>query len=310
MPSNSRIHQDSALSDLSVAYRNDRYIADALVPAMPVNHESDSFYVYSKDNLRDEQSLWAKGARAARVDFAVSTASYQLERHALEELVLDDDRKNADPAIRLDMDATENLTEKILLEKEKTLATLVGTAANWANLTSLTSTFAWSAATSLSNPILFVDSASSVIAQNSGKLPNVMAIDHRTFMAAKEHPSITDRVKYTSPDSITAPMLAKLFNIERLLVAGAIETTGQEGLTDSMSFVWTDLAFIAYMEQNPGLKKVSAMYRFEQRSEGRPFSVFRYREDETEGDVIRVKSKYQQKVVASDCAYLINNTVQ
>lgn len=310
MPSSSRIHQDKALSDLSVAYRNDRFIADELVPAVPVVHDSDSFYVYSKDNLRDEQSLWAKGARAARVDFEVSTSSYLLERHALEELVLDEDKANADPAIRLEMDATENLTDKILLEKEKALATLIGTPANWGNLTSLTSTFAWSAATTLSNPILFVDSATSVIAQNSGKMANVMAIDHRTFMTAKEHPSIVDRVKYTSADSITAPMLAKLFNISRLLVAGAIENTAQEGLTDTMAFVWTDLAFIAYMEQSPGLKKPSALYQFQQRSEGRPFSVFRYREDETEGDVIRVKAKYQMKVVASDCAYLINNTVQ
>lgn len=310
MPQRTRIHQDSALTELSVAYRNGRLIADELVPAVPVVHDSDVYYVYQKDNLRDEDTLWAKGARAGRVDFEASTASYVLERHALEELVLDDDKKNADPAIRLEMDATENLTDKILLHKEKSLATLIGTAANWGNVTSLTSTFAWSANTTLSNPILFVDSASSVIAQNSAKLPNVMAIDHRTFMAAKEHISIVDRVKYTSPDSITAPMLAKLFNVERLLVAGGIQNTSDEGLTDVTSFIWTDLAFLAYMEKSPGLKKASAMYRFEQRSQSNPFQVFRYREDETEGDVIRVKAKYSQKCVASDMAYLIVNTVQ
>ena len=309
MPQKTRIHQDKALSELSVAYRNSRFIADALVPAVSVNHESDLYYVYTKDSLRDEQSLWAKGARAARVDFEVSTASYQLERHALEELVLDDDRKNADPAIRLDMDATENLTEKIQLEKEKSLAVLIGTPSNWANLTSLTSTFCWSAQTSLSNPILFVDSASSVIAQNSGKLPNVMALNHPSFLAAKEHPSIVDRVKYTSADSVNEAMLAKLFSIERLLVAGGIENTAQEGLTDTMAYIWTDAAFLAYMEQAPGLKKASAMYRFEKRDAGGAFSVFRYREDETEGDVIRVKGWYQNKVVASDMAYLINNIV-
>ena len=172
MPQRTRIHQDRPLTEISIKYRNARLIADMLVPAVPVKFDTDTFYVYTKDNLRDDETLWAKGARAAQSDFEVSTSSYTLERHALEALIPDEDRQNADPAIQLDIDHTENLTDKLLLQKEKTLADLIGSAANWDNVTSLTSTLACSANTTLSNPILFIDSASSVIAQNTGKLPN------------------------------------------------------------------------------------------------------------------------------------------
>src|SRR5205823_2406768 len=98
---------------------------------------------------------------------------------------------------------------------------LVQTKANWANQTSLTSTLAWSANTTTSNPITQVDSASTVILVNSGRKPNVMAMNDQTFNAAKEHVSIVDRVKYTSQTSVTRQILANLFNVGEVLVAEA-----------------------------------------------------------------------------------------
>lgn len=311
MPLSGKIHQSRDLENISVAYRNDGLIADQLSPGVPVKHETDVFYVYSKDNFRLNETLRANGAVANEMDWDVSTASYRLDEHAMRHLVTDRDRSNSDKAIRLDIDATETLTDQILLRREIDMATQAFTAANWANTTSLTSTFAWSANTTLSNPITFVDSAATSVIQRSGKKPNTAVVDFRTFQACKEHISVVDRVKYTSSDSVTPNMLAKLFNIQKLLVASGIRNTGEEGLTDSMGYIWTDACFVGYVEPSPGLKKPSTFYTFFSKNGfGNPFTVGRYRDDERDGDWVQVKSLFDINTVATDTAYLIVNTIQ
>lgn len=310
MPLPNQIHRDKALENISVAYKNDRLIASQLSPSVKVKHESDLWYTYSREQLILPQTLRGNGAVATEVDYTVSTTTYVLNAHGVKQLVTDRDRDNADAAIKPDIDATEYLTQLILMRREADLLELIGTTANWANVTSLTSTFAWSANTSLSNPIAFVDSAASVIAQNSGKLPNVVAMDDRTFRAAKEHTQTVDRVKFTSPESLGPAILARLFNVDQVLVSGAIQNTGQELLSETMAFMMTDAAWIGYVERSPGLRKPSALYTLEQTSDGSPYMVKKWREEERGGDFVEVNTKFRHVVPASQCAYIIANTVQ
>lgn len=312
MPIQGTLYVDKTLSNISSAYKSERLIADQLAPRVPVAQETGLFFQYTKDSLTLPATVRANGAAANETTFYLSTGTYSLNMHSLKELVTDRDRSNADPAIRLDADVTENLTEKILIRKEVDLATIITTAANWANQTSLTSTFAWSANTTLSNPISFVDSAASTVALHSGKVANTVVINHPTFMAAKEHISVVDRIKYTSPDSVTAPMLAKLFNVDRLLVAGGIYNTAQELVytTTADSWIWTDMCFVAYIAPSPSLRTPSALYQLTKNEFGNPFMVKKWREEERGGDFVEVSTMYQHKVVASDAAYLIINTVQ
>lgn len=306
------IHRNKPLENISVKYRPEGMIADMLSPTVPVMHESDTYYVYIKDNFRIDTAERANGAPAAETTFGVTTSTYTVTDYALKDLVTTRSRDNADPAIRLDVDATENLTDKILLRKEQLLSTLVGTRSNWANLTSLTSTFAWSANTTLSNPISFVDSATTVIARQSGKKANTVALDEGTFKAAKEHVSVVDRVKYTGPDSVTEGLLQTLFGVQTVLRASASYNNSQEGLdtTTAMTFLWTDAAFVAYIERNPGLRKPSALYTFVKEGSSAPLKVRKWFDDERNGDWIEVSSMFQHRPVASDCAYLIADTVQ
>lgn len=310
MPLPAQIHRDKALENISVAFRNARLIAGQLSPSVPVKHESDLWFTYSREQLILPQTLRGNGAVSNEIDYTVSTTTYVLNAHGLKQLVTDRDRANADPAIKPDVDATETLTERILMRREADLLTLIGTAANWANTTSLTSTFAWSANTTLSNPIAFVDSAASAIALASGKQPNVVALDDRTFRAAKEHTSTVDRIKYTSPESVGPALLARMFTVDDVLVSGAIQNTGPELLSETMAFMMTDAAWVGYVERSPGLKKASALYTLEQMEQGNPYRVKKWREEEREGDFVEVNTKFLHVSPASQCAYLIVNTIQ
>ncbi len=304
----SQLHRNRPLEDISVAYVPTGFIADVIAPKAPVVHESDTYYVYAKDTMAVPATIRADGAESKQGTFNLTTASYQLVEHALHDDVTDRQRGNADKAIKPDMDVTEDLTRKIMLRREIDLMTLITAPLGWGNALSLTSTLAWSANTTLSNPITQVDSLSSAIVQQSGREPNVMALAYASFLAAKEHVSVLDRLKYTSPDSVTPAILARLFNVNQVAVSKAVQQTGEEGIaqtTTGQAFVMTDTAFLAYVEP-PKLKGVSALWTFWQKDQ----IVKKWREEKLSADRIEVSVMYQHVAPASDAAGIIVNTNQ
>lgn len=309
MPLQNQVHRDKALENISVAYMPQGLIAQEFSPMVPVKHETDQYFVYSKDNLRVPETIWSNGGVPNRSIWNLSTASYSLDRHALRDIVTDRTKSNADVAVKPDVDTTEGLTGQILLAREVNLLTIVNTAANWANATSMSSTQAWSQDTTLSNPIRVVDSATTAIRRNSGKKANKILMADPVFKAAKEHTSIVDRIKFTSADSVSPEMLARLFTLDKVLVSGAVRNTGEEGVGDTLADVATDLALVVYNEMSPGLKKASAFYTMVKDGSTSPNQVRRYRDDPAEGEWIEVSTWFQHKVVSSDCAYALNNLI-
>ena len=302
-----QIHQDKALEQISIQYRNGNLIADLLSPAVMVQHETDKFYVYDQGNLTLPQTLRANKGKANEAQYNVSTSSYQLKKHSLKDLVSDDDRANADEALDVDVDTTEQLTDRILLRKEYDLAQLVQDTGTFSNQQSLSATAIWSLNTTLSDPIPTFNTATSVINKNAGLNPNTIVMSNNGFISLKDHVSLIDRTKYTSPDSFTEAMMAKLFGVDRVLVSKGIYDTDQEsvGGSISMAYIWTNTCFLGYIERSPGLKKPSALYSFNQIANGSNFIVKKWREEERDGDFVEVTTRYQHKAIATNAGYLI-----
>lgn len=306
---NMNFHRDKALENISIAYRPGEFIADKVIPSVPVAKESDLYYIYSSDTMTLPETVRANGAESNKAQFNVSYSSYQTVEHALNDVVTMRDRRNADKPINPEVDVTEILTQKMLIRKEYEAAQMLQNSSNWSNNASLTSTLAWSQNTTTSNPITMIDSMTSVILQASGYKPNKLVIDFNTFQAAKEHISVIDRIKYTSADSVTAPMLSKLFNVSETLVGEAVYNSADEGLSGTNTWIWTNCAFLAYFNPSASLKKPSAAYNM-QFSEGGPVKVFKWDEPKLgEGTIkIEVSSQFVYKPVATACAYLLINT--
>ena len=61
-PTYQQVHTDTALTNISIAYRNTEFIATQLFPMVPVNKISGKYYIYTKaDWLRREADVRAPG---------------------------------------------------------------------------------------------------------------------------------------------------------------------------------------------------------------------------------------------------------
>lgn len=300
MENSALVHVDKLLTGVSIKYRNNNFIAMEVFPELSVEQDSDKFRVYER-NFRLPETARANKGLAREHSFAVSTSTYVLEEHALVDYISDRDKANYDNA-DLRVDTTEELTDKILLRLEKSVASLF-TSTSWSQNVSLSAAQQWSADTVTSNPIPQMDTAATVVMENSGFTPNIHIVPHRSMVKAKNHTSIIDRIKYTSID-ITPAMLAGLFDAQKLLVPKAVIDTAAEGVASSISPLWGDNVFVGYRAEKPSPLKPSAGYVFR----GKKSLVKSWREERRASDAIEVGMLYQAKVVASLAGYLIKDT--
>src|SRR3990167_386639 len=131
-PTQQQVHLDNALTNISVAYRNETYIGDSIFPNVPVIHQTNKFFVYNKaDWFRNEVAARAPGTRAQRVDYTLSTDNYLCQEWAVAKGVADEVVANADSPLRPLVEATEYVTDKMFLNKEKRVADLVNGSGAW-----------------------------------------------------------------------------------------------------------------------------------------------------------------------------------
>ncbi len=302
MPLRSERRVDMLLGNVSVKYRNTRNIADKVFPVVPVKKVSDLYRIYDR-NFRIPETRRANKGKSREFQFHVSTASYLLEKHALKDYISKEDQENFDKA-NLRADTVEELTDAIDRRREKDVADLF-TTTSFSNVTSLTSTAAWNLDTLLSNPIPVMDTAQSVIMRESGQKANFGIVVHDAFIGAKNHQSVLDRVKYTSAD-MTPKMLAALFDLEELLIPNSSFDQSVEGLTNSITSIWGDIAFVGFRPRRPGPKIPSVGYIFQQSIQ----PVRRWVDEERDfSEAIEVQKNYKVKIVSSLSGYLIKDVI-
>lgn len=297
MPIKSQLHEDQLLSNVSIQYHNSEYIGASCLPIVKVTNDTDKYRIYSRD-FRLPDTLRADGAEARNHDFAVSTASYILEEHALKALVTDRAARNYDLA-SLQADTTEDLTDAIMLRKEKTVADLF-TATNFSLNVSLAAANQFSLNTTTSNPIPYFDTAATTVLANSGNLPNKAVMERSVMLNQKNHTSIAERVKYVSSE-ITKNTLAALYDIPEILVGVAQIDSSAEGATESIGNVWSDNIAVMYVAPAPSPRRPSTGYIFQ----AEKMQVRRWRDEKVKGEYIEVGCDFDAKIVSSLSAYLI-----
>lgn len=311
MPHKENLYVSPLLTNQSLAYRNENYISHRLFPIIQVKKDTAQIVTYGMDNLRIENSLRAQGSRTNETTHGVTIGDhYILEEHALKELVADEEIENADKPIQPVVDAIDNLTDKLWVEKEKAVADFVSNASNITQTTALTTASQWSNYTQ-SDPIANVTTAIKTIRGTTGKKANTMAIGYNDLLTLLDHPDIIERIKYVREATGENVMgaLARIFKLKEILVGDAQYNNSIEEGTDSLTDIWSDFCVIAYVEKSPTLKSRSLGFTYQKKS---PRMVDSWRGSEgtdRRGTFYRVTDKYDHKPVDANCAFLYTNIV-
>lgn len=308
MPAVRDVYVDPLLTNVSVKYKNpeNAFIAEMIAPTIPVDKETGYYFVYDKSNLKRHNAQRTGLSRAKRVDYAMSKTAYgPLPELSLEIPIEYDVLNQYDNPLEPRTDATEMVTESLMIGKEADLATDMADTAIVTQNTTLSGTSQWSDFAN-SDPFTDIQTGIDTVKTNSLIPPNTLVLGYQVFSKLKNHPDLLERVKYSERGVLTEDILASLFNVSRVIVASAGYNTAADGQTDSLSFIWGKHAWLMYISPTPGIRQVSAFYHLTLRN-GR--YIDRWDEPQVKAEFVRANDRYQRKLIAAETIYLIKNAV-
>ena len=321
-PNINSVHVDAILTNISVAYlqNQDSFIADKVFPVVPVDKKSDKFFTYTKNDwFRDEAQRRADGTESAGSGYNLSTGTYSADVFAFHKDVGDQTVANADAPLNPLREATEFVTRRMLLRKEIQFVSDFFTTGVWGtDVTGVSGaptsgqTKQWSDYSS-SDPINDIEEAKSDILGATGMEANTLVLGYEVFRQLKNHPDLVDRIKYTSSNTITEDMLARMFDLDRVLVAKAVKATNNEGASEAYGFAYGKAAALYHVASAPGLLTPSAGYTFSWTGVsggiGSTIGVSSFRMESLRAERVEAEMAFDNKVIGSDLGYFWNTIV-
>jgi hypothetical protein len=304
------LHIDGPLSNLTIGYRPDGLIADQIYPSVPVQKESDIYYVWDKATmLRVNNAQRARGTAANEIHFSVSSAGYQVKNYAFAVPLPLEDIANADAALRLRDSAAFFATDQLGLAYEDRVAQLLINTSNMGSSTTLTGD-GWKDHTG-SNPIEDFYAGRDSIRSTTGKLPNTWIFSDRAYTRFCRHPEVINFIRGTGDNTGGGPVkdtqIAAAFGVDRVLVGRGIKALGDEDTPATYTDIWSTAAILLYVAPRPDIMTPSHGYTFTWNPAGFPgnMAVERYVITDRKVEKVEVHQFQDEKVVASELGYLI-----
>src|ERR1700690_612610 len=114
----SKLHVDQALTNLSIGYENGEYIANRIFPILPVQKQSNKYFVHDMERFRVVDDHRRPGQAPGEIQWTLSTDTYYCDGHGRRDVVPVEDYDNADEAVDLEVTSVETLTDQIMLARE------------------------------------------------------------------------------------------------------------------------------------------------------------------------------------------------
>lgn len=213
---------------------------------------------FGKESFRRYNTKRAPGSATKRITFGYAGKPYAIVPEALEAVVPNENLNDAAqvPGIDLASDAVDLVLDTLELAHEYACADLSRSAANYDadHKVALVGTDRWTDPAA-SNPSEDIKNAIEAVRKAVGVRPNTVILSASAFAAVTLNQKILDRLKYTSADAVTTQMLARLWNVQTVMVGDAV---GASGADDSLSDVWGDDVIVAYVAPASGGNSRSA----------------------------------------------------
>lgn len=320
-----RLHVDRYLTNFSLGWVQDQrnFVAQRAASIIPVQKQTDIYIHYLRGYFwRDEAQPRPLGGRPQQVGYKFEDQTYSCTEYALEHIVDDRQRTNADDPIRLEENATTLLTQKQLIKQDRVWANKFFKTGVWSNEYQGVTANANDVDEFLffddaqSTPIEVIDRAKDDIAEKTGFMPNTLVLGSRVKRTLRSHVDIADRIKYTQTGVADDDILATLFEVDNVITARSVFNEAGEGDDDDLKFIVPDDSMLlAFIEPNPGLDSPTAIANFawtgliagETNAIGGVME--RGRDDRAHSDYFQNRMAWDLRKVADDLAVFFHQAV-
>lgn len=273
-------YHEEFLADHAIAYRDDSFIADAIMmPKLVASKKVKWRKLAVRDGVRRSSSKMAADGMPNQRRFSAEFQEATLVGDGLFDRVPIDDIEASNDAGDLELETIEDLMGDLLRTRETEVATLLTTAGTYAGNTAAV-TQPWSNTTT-SNPIQDIQSAK----RECLKDPTMAFMARDVFDTLASHPDFVDFLGGCNRDGLaTADAMARWFELERVLVGNAKVDTANAAAAADIGYIWASGTFGLLHQPE------------DQRSYGLRFGrTFRFDEKGEDGRGVKITQKIEDE---------------
>lgn len=295
------------------------FIAPRVLPIMEVDSASGNFgKIKVEDLLQERETRRSPRAGYSRGNFQFDDATYATREHGAEEPVDDNEARMYREYFDLEQVCTSRAYGAVLRNAEKRVADAVFNTTTWTGSALTTAiTNEWdSNHTTTAVPIDDVEAAVNKVYDGSGLWPNALIINRKVFRNLRNLDQIIERIQSagagnaTKASDITAEMLARVFDLEFVIVAGSSRNGANEGQSASIGQIWSsEYAMVARIATSNDMRDACIGRTFHWSADGSSVggTVETYRDEVVRGDIVRVRHQVAEVILYPEAGHLLSN---
>jgi hypothetical protein len=294
---------------IAVGYRNKSFIADQVLPRISVGKQEFKYNSFDKrDSFTIPDAKVSRKGDVNFVEFPATVLTDYCEAYALADFIPMEDLINAEggnynPRLR----SGEELRHLIATAREKRVADLIFTAANWTLKTQLAGNHQWNVTHADSDPVEDIGAGLDATIMR----PNAMIIGQAAWTKLRSNSNIVKAVNRTSGDKGIASRqdVAELFELsEGVFVGEAWANSAKKGQNASLARLWGKHCLLAYIDRSVQSPEGRVTYGFTA-DWGGAFGGEREEPGKgAKGGIHVQQGEYvREKIMAVDCAYFIQD---
>jgi hypothetical protein len=302
------LHVDAALTNWALEYssQDTNLIADLVAPVIPVQKQSDSYWIHGAEGYELVETARAPGTQYGEVKWAKSSTTYYCDGHGLMARVPDEDMKSADIEVDPAKDALTVPLDEMKLAREKRVADLAFSGTYMTQTAALAAENRFNVGTS--DPVDIVDDYKATVRGKIGREPNTGVVGYDVFRELQKS-SVVRKVVFgmNAPESIpNVAQVAEALGLSRLLVGNAV----YKSAADTFTNIWGKSMLIAYIDPNPTSRALCPLKTFAWVGEGPRYATRGpVWDDDTKSWKYYVDDYEDEAVVSVYAAYLLTTVV-
>lgn len=309
----------ASLEEFDLEMNQAGFVATAVFPVINVAKQAGNFgKIPIEQLLQERETARAPGTGYARGNWNFQPATYACQEHGAEEPIDDRERQMYADYFDAELIATRRAMSAVMVNAEKRVAAAVFNASTWtgSSLTTGVST-EWSTADS-ATPIADVHGAKQKVYDNSGLMANAAIMTWKVFENLRICDDITSLVKYQNyMDARSGKMsmegVAAALGVERLIIAGGVKNTANEGKAASLSPIWDDeYCMVCRVATSNDFREPCIGRTFHWAGDGSQMDgrVESYREEQTRSDIVRVRHDVDEVNLYTEAGHLLSNITE
>ncbi len=251
-----------------------------------------------------------------RSEFEFAKFSYATEEHGFEERVDKRDEKRYQNFFVAHQIAAARAMGVVARAHEQRVADAVFNTTTWTG-SSLTTAVSneWDDAAN-STPAVDIEAAVKKIFENSGIWANALVINRLVFRNLRNSDEVIDRINSagagnpSKAEDVTTAMLAAVFDLPHIIVAGSAKNTAKEGKDASISQIWSnEYAMVCRVAETADIREPCIGRTFHWNEDGSVIggTIEEYYEEQTRSDIIRVRHETDEVVMYPQAGHLLSN---